>query len=412
MAARYFRKLRLDAGEAKEESKTQQMEASSQKKTKLLQISTKKCDRFATRHLFFRAECAGDVAMIQRNMVRNLLCDHAVLRPSAADNEWRVLSRSMPPPEMWRAALPSLAGDPVPAIIAQTATAFPGGQSSDLVSSMFWLSARGFDAGFRSVLRTLASSPDGVSVCPYLGVHYCAVETDGGMAQALDRLVATGALALYDRLLLRQDAAAAAATKLPAPEGPAAAHADVAHYGIVLSHASFQVYCLRPCADAQQELCGPHRPLHQHEHKPHHQATMSARPGGSSQQPQTNKTKTVRGDDGSTSRPMAMLPCWPPIRPAPQPFSRPAATTAAPATGTAGITAAPATDTAGTGADPWTGCRVTRIGQGSCLSADELQALVNWVNEIHRWGQGPHAAGVEADVRVCIEEVYGGLESE
>ncbi|KAF2145860.1 uncharacterized protein K452DRAFT_295416 [Aplosporella prunicola CBS 121167] len=48
--------------------------------------------------------------------------------------------------------------------------------------------------------------------------------------------------------------------------------------------------------------------------------------------------------------------------------------------------------------DVWTGCRMYRLYQASCRTAEGMCALVCWVHEIHRWGLSVHGPDCERDL--------------
>lgn len=47
----------------------------------------------------------------------------------------------------------------------------------------------------------------------------------------------------------------------------------------------------------------------------------------------------------------------------------------------------------------WNGCHISRLTHGDCTDGHGLGRLVDWINEIHRWGLTGHADGCQADIR-------------
>ncbi|KAH9827773.1 hypothetical protein Tdes44962_MAKER09620 [Teratosphaeria destructans] len=54
----------------------------------------------------------------------------------------------------------------------------------------------------------------------------------------------------------------------------------------------------------------------------------------------------------------------------------------------------------------WQGCTMSRLTHGDCTTERGVVRLVQWVNEIHRWGLGKHATGVEIHVKMLLQS-YG-----
>lgn len=50
----------------------------------------------------------------------------------------------------------------------------------------------------------------------------------------------------------------------------------------------------------------------------------------------------------------------------------------------------------------WDGCRMVRLCKSACDSIDGVRKLAFWLNEIHRWGLGAHAAGIEEDIKKIL----------
>ncbi|KAK1771671.1 hypothetical protein QBC33DRAFT_511172 [Phialemonium atrogriseum] len=57
--------------------------------------------------------------------------------------------------------------------------------------------------------------------------------------------------------------------------------------------------------------------------------------------------------------------------------------------------------------DSWTGCEVAEVRRGGCRDIASLLQLVDWVNEIHKWGQSAHAAAVKTDLDAWPEKKRG-----
>ncbi|KAK0262701.1 hypothetical protein LTR35_017697 [Friedmanniomyces endolithicus] len=52
----------------------------------------------------------------------------------------------------------------------------------------------------------------------------------------------------------------------------------------------------------------------------------------------------------------------------------------------------------------WHGCEMRRLAQGDCTIPRDVERLVNWVNEIHRWGITRHAQSVQRDIKVSLAD--------
>ncbi|KAL9101791.1 MAG: hypothetical protein Q9163_002987 [Psora crenata] len=60
----------------------------------------------------------------------------------------------------------------------------------------------------------------------------------------------------------------------------------------------------------------------------------------------------------------------------------------------------------------WAGCTMTRIGHGDCDNTAEVKKLVDWINEIHRWGLTVHGPGCERDIKICVAKRFGSRVSD
>lgn len=52
----------------------------------------------------------------------------------------------------------------------------------------------------------------------------------------------------------------------------------------------------------------------------------------------------------------------------------------------------------------WYGCKMNRLAQGDCTIPRDVQRLVSWVNEIHRWGLTVHARSVQTDIKISLAD--------
>lgn len=52
----------------------------------------------------------------------------------------------------------------------------------------------------------------------------------------------------------------------------------------------------------------------------------------------------------------------------------------------------------------WAGCVMEMLCQGDCTLEASVRSLVNWLNEIHRWGLTVHGPSCERDIKACINE--------
>lgn len=50
----------------------------------------------------------------------------------------------------------------------------------------------------------------------------------------------------------------------------------------------------------------------------------------------------------------------------------------------------------------WDGCRMVKLCMSACDSIDGVRKLALWLNEIHRWGLGAHATGIEEDMKKIL----------
>ncbi|KIX06675.1 uncharacterized protein Z518_04651 [Rhinocladiella mackenziei CBS 650.93] len=57
----------------------------------------------------------------------------------------------------------------------------------------------------------------------------------------------------------------------------------------------------------------------------------------------------------------------------------------------------------------WAGCRVRILGTGSCETNREVLALLEWINEIHRWGLCEYALGCEEDIKQILSKDSSNL---
>lgn len=55
----------------------------------------------------------------------------------------------------------------------------------------------------------------------------------------------------------------------------------------------------------------------------------------------------------------------------------------------------------------WKGCRMYRLVQNDCATRTGIRELVNWINEIHRWGLTVHGPSCERDIKYCIATTPG-----
>ncbi|KAF1952823.1 hypothetical protein CC80DRAFT_421473 [Byssothecium circinans] len=53
--------------------------------------------------------------------------------------------------------------------------------------------------------------------------------------------------------------------------------------------------------------------------------------------------------------------------------------------------------------DRWDGCSMRRLCSSRCTAIAGVQKLERWINEIHRWGLGDHAAGCQVDVKTVLQ---------
>jgi len=59
--------------------------------------------------------------------------------------------------------------------------------------------------------------------------------------------------------------------------------------------------------------------------------------------------------------------------------------------------------------ETWQGCRMKLLSAGSCANhTSDVLNLVDWLNEIHRWGISVHGPECEKDVKVLIHASEGG----
>ncbi|GME34172.1 uncharacterized protein LTHEOB_11890 [Neofusicoccum parvum] len=56
----------------------------------------------------------------------------------------------------------------------------------------------------------------------------------------------------------------------------------------------------------------------------------------------------------------------------------------------------------------WAGCRMSLLFEAKCKAAANVRHLVDWVNEIHRWGLTVHGPECKEDVRHCLQQSDGG----
>lgn len=57
----------------------------------------------------------------------------------------------------------------------------------------------------------------------------------------------------------------------------------------------------------------------------------------------------------------------------------------------------------------WTGCSVRRVYQGSCSHNEGVKNLMDWLNEIHRWGLTVHGPECQKDAKYCLEKESGRI---
>jgi hypothetical protein len=53
--------------------------------------------------------------------------------------------------------------------------------------------------------------------------------------------------------------------------------------------------------------------------------------------------------------------------------------------------------------ETWTGCQMESVHKNECESLIGVENLMDWVNEIHRWGLKVHGDSCQRDVQHCIE---------
>lgn len=60
-------------------------------------------------------------------------------------------------------------------------------------------------------------------------------------------------------------------------------------------------------------------------------------------------------------------------------------------------------DLRGDVSETWTGCVMESVHQNECDHTVGVQYLMEWVNEIHRWGLTVHGESCQSDIQHCIE---------
>ncbi|KIX07687.1 uncharacterized protein Z518_02341 [Rhinocladiella mackenziei CBS 650.93] len=50
----------------------------------------------------------------------------------------------------------------------------------------------------------------------------------------------------------------------------------------------------------------------------------------------------------------------------------------------------------------WAGCTIRRLEAGTCLDEGDIVGLLQWINEIHRWGLCEYALGCEDDIKQIL----------
>ena len=60
----------------------------------------------------------------------------------------------------------------------------------------------------------------------------------------------------------------------------------------------------------------------------------------------------------------------------------------------------------------WVGCSMRHVSKGNCELTSGVEILINWTNEIHRWGLTIHGKSCEADIKTCIAKRMGARVSE
>lgn len=61
--------------------------------------------------------------------------------------------------------------------------------------------------------------------------------------------------------------------------------------------------------------------------------------------------------------------------------------------------------------EQWHGCTMTRLAGADCTDVYGVRELVDWINEIHRWGVTAHGPSCERDVETVLR-VSGVQESD
>lgn len=50
----------------------------------------------------------------------------------------------------------------------------------------------------------------------------------------------------------------------------------------------------------------------------------------------------------------------------------------------------------------WNGCTMTSLIKADCADVYDIEELVDWINEVHRWGLSEHGPGCERDVKAIL----------
>jgi hypothetical protein len=52
--------------------------------------------------------------------------------------------------------------------------------------------------------------------------------------------------------------------------------------------------------------------------------------------------------------------------------------------------------------EAWVGCRMRKLDCGTCMAEKEVDGLLSWINEIHRWGLCEYVLGCEDDIKQIL----------
>jgi hypothetical protein len=252
----------------------------------------------------------------------------------------------------------------------------------------YWVLMTGFNEKYREKVRATTFTIKSRITCPYFTIEFKNSADKKDEDVAINQMINSGSIALYNRFKLREKALA-----VKAREGEKERDADesakglwspedlngIAHYGLTFAAENFRVWIIEPHTPSSIPTASTVS-----EHTTKADAT-SARSDDRRMNRQTSSRIQTRSkapvsagsnSSGGSAPSKSPRPC--PLPHPNRPFSN-------------------------TPKSEWQGCTVRELAAGDCTKRSSVKVIVEWINEIHRWGMCVHAPSCENDVKSVLK---------